>query len=142
MKQTLKVHFGGEKDETIRIGLVLGSEGALSRMAMPFKFYMGGPLGTGNQFISWIHIQDLTSMIRFVIEHQELTGPINATTPEPVRMREFSKVLGEVLYVKQTPASHCIKSVDSLSGRMEIGIVHKILCHIISCGKGVRLCLI
>lgn len=82
---------------TIRIGVVLGSEGALNRMAMPFKFYMGGPLGTGNQWISWIHIHDLTSMIRFVIEHQELTGPINATTPEPVRMRDFSKVLGEVL---------------------------------------------
>lgn len=58
---------------------------------------MGGPLGTGNQWVSWIHIQDLTSIIRFVIEHQELTGPINATTPEPVRMRDFSKVLGEVL---------------------------------------------
>ena len=82
---------------TIRIGVVLGSEGALNRMAMPYKFYMGGPLGTGNQWISWIHIQDLTSMIRFVIEHQELTGPINATTPEPVKMRDFSKVLGEVL---------------------------------------------
>ncbi len=82
---------------TIRIGVVLGTEGALNRMAMPYKFYMGGPLGTGNQWVSWIHIQDLTSMIRFVIEHQELTGPINATTQEPVRMRDFSKVLGEVL---------------------------------------------
>ncbi|GAB6152912.1 TIGR01777 family oxidoreductase [Desulfosporosinus burensis] len=82
---------------TIRIGVVLGTEGALNRMVMPYKFYMGGPLGTGNQWVSWIHIQDLTSMIRFVIEHQELTGPINATTPEPVRMRDFSKVLGEVL---------------------------------------------
>lgn len=82
---------------TIRIGVVLGNEGALNRMAMPFKFYIGGPLGTGNQWLSWIHIQDLTSMIRFVIEHQELTGPINATAPESVRMRDFCKVLGEVL---------------------------------------------
>lgn len=82
---------------TIRIGVVLGSEGALNRMARPYKFYMGGSLGTGNQWISWIHIQDLTSMIRFVIEHQTLTGPINATSPEPVKMRDFSKVLGEVL---------------------------------------------
>ncbi|MFA4980567.1 MAG: TIGR01777 family oxidoreductase [Sphingobacterium sp.] len=82
---------------TIRIGVVLGSKGALNRMAMPFKFYIGGPLGTGNQWLSWIHIQDLTSMIRFVIEHQELTGPINATAPEPVTMRDFCKVLGEVL---------------------------------------------
>ncbi len=82
---------------TIRIGVVLGNEGALNRMAMPFKFYIGGPLGAGNQWLSWIHIQDLTSMIRFAIEHQELTGPINATAPESVRMRDFCKVLGEVL---------------------------------------------
>lgn len=82
---------------TIRIGVVLGSEGALSRMAMPFKIFLGGPLGKGNQWISWIHIQDLTSMIRFIIEHQELTGPVNATTSYPMRMRDFSEVLGEVL---------------------------------------------
>jgi uncharacterized protein (TIGR01777 family) len=82
---------------TIRIGVVLGNEGALNRMSMPFKCYIGGPLGTGNQWLSWIHIQDLTSMIRFIIEHQELTGPINATAPESVRMRDFCKALGSVL---------------------------------------------
>ena len=69
---------------TLRIGVVIGNEGALNRMAMPFKFYIGGPLGTGNQWLLWIHIQDLTSIIRFLIEHQELTGPINATAPETV----------------------------------------------------------
>jgi len=82
---------------TIRIGVVLGSDGALSRMAMPFKIFLGGSLGKGNQWISWIHIQDLTSMIRFIIEHQELTGPVNATTPYPMRMKEFCEILGEVL---------------------------------------------
>lgn len=82
---------------TIRTGVVLGSEGALNRMAMPFKFYLGGPLGTGNQWLSWIHIRDLTGMIRFIIEHQGLTGPVNATAPEPVRMRDFCTTLGEVL---------------------------------------------
>ena len=82
---------------TIRIGVVLGREGALNRMVMPFKFYLGGPLGTGNQWLSWIHIQDLASMIRFVIEHQEVTGPINATAPESVRMRDFCKALGKVI---------------------------------------------
>lgn len=66
-------------------------------MVMPFKFYIGGPLGTGNQWLSWIHIQDLTSMIRFVIEHQEVTGPVNATAPESVRMRDFCKALGKVI---------------------------------------------
>ena len=83
---------------TLRIGVVLGNEGALKRMVIPFKFYIGGPLGTGRQWLSWIHFQDLTSIIRFVIEHKELTGPINATAPEAVRMRNFCKVLGEVLH--------------------------------------------
>ena len=82
---------------TVRIGVVLGKEGALNRMAMPFKSYMGGPLGTGNQWLSWIHVKDLTGLIRFVIEHQELIGPINATAPEPLTMRNFCHVLGEVM---------------------------------------------
>lgn len=68
---------------TIRTGVVLGNKGALNRMVIPFKFFIGGPLGTGNQWFPWIHIQDLTSMIRFIIENQELTGPINATAPSP-----------------------------------------------------------
>ncbi|MHB1418378.1 MAG: TIGR01777 family oxidoreductase [Bacillota bacterium] len=83
---------------TIRTGVVLGNEGALNRMIMPFKFYIGGPLGTGNQWISWIHIKDLTGLIRFVIEHQELNGPINATAPEPVTMKNFCRVLGAVMH--------------------------------------------
>ncbi|MDT3698127.1 MAG: TIGR01777 family oxidoreductase [Thermincola sp.] len=82
---------------TLRIGVVLGNEGALKRMVMPFKYYIGGPLGTGNQWLSWIHIKDLTRIIRFVIEHQELTGPINATAPEPVTMRKFCQILGDVM---------------------------------------------
>jgi uncharacterized protein len=64
---------------------------------MPFRFYIGGPLGTGKQWLSWIHIKDLTSMLRFIIEHQELTGPINATAPESVTIRNFSNVLGDVM---------------------------------------------
>lgn len=96
-KEAYKVQNNFTRVVTLRIGVVLGNEGALKRMVMPFKFFIGGPLGTGNQWLSWIHIQDLTSMIRFVIEHQEVIGPVNATAPTPVRMRDFSKVLGEVL---------------------------------------------
>ncbi len=81
----------------IRIGVVLGNKGALTRMVMPFKFFLGGPLGTGKQWLSWIHIRDLTRLINFVIERRELSGPINATAPEPVRMRNFCNVLGSVL---------------------------------------------
>lgn len=82
---------------TIRIGVVLGSEGALNRMALPYKFYLGGPIGKGNQWLSWIHIQDLVRMIMFIIQHQEIVGAVNAVAPEPVRNKDFNKLLGEVL---------------------------------------------
>lgn len=95
--EAYKVQSDSTRVLTVRIGVVLGREGALNKMVMPFKFYMGGPLGSGNQWLSWIHIKDLTSMIRFLIEHQELTGPINATAPEPATMRNFCHVLGEVM---------------------------------------------
>lgn len=62
------------------------------------EFDAGKIFDNGNQWLSWIHIKDLTSMIRFIIEHPELNGPINATAPESVRMRGFYKVLGEVLH--------------------------------------------
>ncbi|MCO1603589.1 TIGR01777 family oxidoreductase [Desulfosporosinus nitroreducens] len=95
--EAYKVQNTGTRVATIRIGVVLGNEGALNRMALPFRYFIGGPLGNGNQWLSWIHIRDLTSMIRFIIEHQELAGPINAVAPNPVRMGEFSKMLGKVL---------------------------------------------
>ncbi|MDO0825495.1 TIGR01777 family oxidoreductase [Desulfosporosinus nitroreducens] len=95
--EAYKVQNAGTRVATIRIGVVLGNEGALNRMALPFRYFIGGPLGNGNQWLSWIHIRDLTSMIRFIIEHQELAGPINAVAPNPVRMGEFSKMLGYVL---------------------------------------------
>ncbi|ODA40826.1 TIGR01777 family oxidoreductase [Desulfosporosinus sp. BG] len=95
--ETNKVQSNLTRVVTIRIGVVLGNEGALNRMLMPFKFYIGGPLGTGMQWLSWIHIQDLASMVRFIVENKEVNGPVNASAPESVRMRDFCKVLGEVL---------------------------------------------
>lgn len=64
---------------------------------MPFKFYLGGPLGKGTQWFPWIHTEDYIRMVRFNIEHDEITGPVNGTSPAPVRMRDFAKILGEVL---------------------------------------------
>ncbi len=95
--EAYKVQSGLSRVATIRIGVVLGNEGALKRMAMPFKYYIGGPLGTGEQWLSWIHIRDLTGIIRFIIERPELIGPVNATAPGAVRMRDFCRVLGEVM---------------------------------------------
>ena len=82
---------------TLRIGVVLGKEGALNRMVTPFRFYFGGPLGTGDQWLSWIHVQDLVRIIRFLIEHEELIGPVNGTAPEQIKMSDFCKELGDVL---------------------------------------------
>jgi uncharacterized protein (TIGR01777 family) len=95
--EAFKVQNNFTRVVTLRLGVVLGNEGALHRMVLPFKFYMGGQLGKGDQWLSWIHIQDLTSMITFIIEHEELAGPINAVSPYPERMSDFCKILGKVL---------------------------------------------
>ncbi|MGH7855514.1 MAG: TIGR01777 family oxidoreductase [Candidatus Binatia bacterium] len=82
----------------LRTGIVLGPRGgALPKMAKPFKFFMGGPLGSGNQWISWIQLEDLLRMILLVIEHPLARGPVNATAPNPVQNKEFSRTLGKVL---------------------------------------------
>ncbi len=81
----------------IRIGVVLGEAGALARMKTPFRFFLGGPLGNGNQWMSWIHVKDLTGLIRFAIEKENINGPVNATAPEPLRMKDFCQVLGSLM---------------------------------------------
>lgn len=82
-----------------RIGVVLSSRGgALEKLAMPYRYFLGGPIGSGEQWISWIHIRDLMSMFLFVIDNEECTGTFNFTAPEPVKMNDFSEDLGDVLY--------------------------------------------
>ncbi|HHY60041.1 MAG TPA: TIGR01777 family protein [Clostridia bacterium] len=83
---------------TLRTGLVLGQEGALPRMVLPYRFYLGGPLGRGNQWVSWIHVQDLIRMIQFILTRENIRGPVNGTAPNPVTMREFAHQLGQVLH--------------------------------------------
>jgi hypothetical protein len=66
-------------------------------MLMPFRFFVGGRLGSGRQYISWIHRLDVLEMIRWVIETPGVSGPINATAPHPVTNREFAKAVGRAL---------------------------------------------
>ena len=81
-----------------RIGLVLDkTEGALPKMVMPYKLFAGGNLGSGEQWYSWIHIDDLTSLFLFALEHENIKGPFNITAPTPLRMKDFGKVLSKVL---------------------------------------------
>jgi len=82
----------------LRTGLVLDRDaGALPRMAMPFHFFVGGPLGSGRQYWSWIHVDDWVSMVLWALEDGSAAGPINITAPTPVTNREFASTLGRVL---------------------------------------------
>jgi uncharacterized protein len=82
----------------LRLGVVLGRQGGpLALMTPAFALGLGGPLGDGQQFMAWIHLQDATSLITRALSDDRLRGPINAVAPEPVRNREFSAALGRAL---------------------------------------------
>lgn len=82
----------------VRTGIVLDkNKGALAKMVVPFKLFAGGPLGSGNQWMPWIHIEDQIGLLLFLLENQNARGPFNATAPNPVTMTEFCKALGAVL---------------------------------------------
>ncbi|PYY92062.1 TIGR01777 family protein [Pseudomonas sp. TKO26] len=83
----------------VRTGLVLSAEGGfLSRLLLPFKLGLGGPIGSGRQWMPWIHIDDQIALIDFLVHQDEARGPYNACAPKPVRNREFAKSLGRVLH--------------------------------------------
>ena len=82
----------------LRIGIVLDKDGgALAQMLTPFKLGVGGQLGDGRQWFSWIHVDDLVAAILFALENEEVSGPVNGVAPAPVRNRELTKTLGRVL---------------------------------------------
>ncbi|MFS8815726.1 TIGR01777 family oxidoreductase [Synechococcus sp. R60.4] len=80
----------------LRTGIVLGPDGgALGQMLAPFQFFLGGPIGSGKQWVSWIHRDDWVSLVCFLL--QQGSGVFNATAPNPVQMEEFCRTLGQVL---------------------------------------------
>jgi uncharacterized protein len=82
----------------IRSGIILDKkEGALPRIALPFKLFAGGKLGSGRQWIPWIHISDEIRAIRFIIENKNIHGPVNLTAPGPVRQADFAKTLAKAI---------------------------------------------
>jgi len=82
----------------LRTGIVLDKGGgALAKMLTPFKMFVGGPVGSGKQWMSWIHNEDEVGLILFALDHPELSGPLNAVAPNPVTNKEFGKALGTVL---------------------------------------------
>jgi uncharacterized protein len=83
----------------VRFGVVLAKHGgALPRMLTPFKMGVGGRLGTGKQWMSWVVLNDVVSMIRFAAQNEKLSGPLNAVAPIPVRNAEFTRILARVLH--------------------------------------------
>lgn len=88
----------GVRRSILRTGVVLAREGgALPKMALPFKLFAGGPVGDGDQWVPWIHLQDQVAAIRFLTEDENAAGPFNLTAPTPVRNRDFGRALGDVL---------------------------------------------
>ncbi|MHC4508081.1 MAG: TIGR01777 family oxidoreductase [Planctomycetota bacterium] len=88
----------GVRCALIRTGIVLGcAGGALTRLMLPFRLYLGGHLGSGRQWFSWIALEDEVAAIRFLMENEPLRGVFNLTAPKPVTMKEFCQILGKVL---------------------------------------------
>ena len=93
-----RVEALGLRRPILRTGVVLSREGgALPRMVLPVRLFVGGPLGSGRQYFPWIHIADEVRAIRFLLEQEGASGPYNLTAPNPVTNREFIRLLGRVL---------------------------------------------
>lgn len=87
----------GIRTVTVRTGLVLGEEGLVPRMALPFRFFVGGPIGNGKQWVSWIHIDDIAAVYAHAIETETLSGPLNASG-DPVTMHQFARAFGLAMH--------------------------------------------
>lgn len=95
---TAAVEQQGVRRVIIRTGLVLAESGSsLDTMVLPFKLHVGGPVGSGKQWLSWIHMQDEIRAIRFLLEQEETSGAYNLCAPDPVQYQEFAMILAEVM---------------------------------------------
>ena len=97
--EALKAKEKGARVVITRFGIVLGEKGgALGQMVPLFKKFVGGPIGGGKQWFSWIHIKDLAEAFVFLMKHPEISGPMNLCAPNPVRNKDLAKTLGKVLH--------------------------------------------
>lgn len=88
----------GARTVFMRFGVVLGNDGgALPLMALPYKLFAGGTVGSGKQWVSWVHVVDVVRAILFAVENDRLRGPVNVTAPSPAKMKDFGKTIGSVL---------------------------------------------
>lgn len=97
-KESELVESVGVRRVNVRISTVLSRDGgALPLITLPFKFFLGSYFGNGKQYLPWIHEQDLCKLFQFIIENENIHGPINAVSPHSVTMKEFCKTIGKIL---------------------------------------------
>jgi len=112
----------GVRVAIVRVGVVLDrNEGALKQMLLPFKLGLGGPIGLGKRWMSWIHIDDIVGVFLKALDDPEARGPINGTAPEPVRNGEFSKALAGALH------RPCLFPVPPLALKVMFGEVSQVV---------------
>lgn len=90
-----------------RFGVILGEKGALKYMSLPVKMFAGGKIGNGEQWLTWIHIEDVVNLLQYCLFNKNIEGPVNVTSPNPKRNKDFTKILANVLkrpYWLPTPA--------------------------------------
>ncbi len=98
-EEAQKAESFGVRVVCLRTGIVLGKGGgALAKMVLPFKLFAGGPLGTGRQWVSWIQLEDEVGLIVHLLQTEDALGPVNATAPGPVTMKELCRALGKALH--------------------------------------------
>ncbi|KAB8316353.1 TIGR01777 family protein [Tolypothrix campylonemoides VB511288] len=95
--EATKVTDAGVRLVIVRLGIVLGNGGALGKMITPFKLFAGGPLGSGQQWFSWIELDDVVNLIFLALTKPEMQGVYNATAPHPVRMAQLTQTMGKVM---------------------------------------------
>ena len=97
-KEALRAKALGARVALLRFSVILGKEGgALARMLPAFKYFAGGPMGSGRQWFSWMHIQDLATAVEMILENENMHGPINFCAPNPERNHTFANSLGKAL---------------------------------------------
>ncbi len=95
-KNAAMVEKSGVRRVSVRIGVILDkNEGALAKMMTPFKFFLGGKIGSGKQWIPWIHIDDLVDLFIYAIDNENVSGAVNGVSPGIVTMSEFVRTLGK-----------------------------------------------
>ena len=110
---------------SVRVGIVLGQGGgALDKMLLPFRMGVGSILGSGKQYMPWIHIEDLVNLLVFAADHEALRGPVNGAAPNPVTNAEFTKSLGRAVHMPTF-----FPAVPGFALRMMFGEFGDILLH-------------